>query len=81
MLPELVWSMPRLGTINVHASLLPQYRGAAPINWVIINGETETGVTTFRLKHEIDTGNILLQATVPIGPAATAGDLHDLLNG
>jgi len=79
MLPELVWSMPRLGTINVHASLLPQYRGAAPINWAIINGETETGVTTFRLKHEIDTGNILLRASVPISPTATAGDLHDLL--
>jgi methionyl-tRNA formyltransferase len=79
MLPELVWSMPRLGTINVHASLLPQYRGAAPINWAIINGETETGVTTFRLKHEIDTGNTLLRASVPIGPTTTAGDLHDLL--
>ena len=79
MLPEVVWSAPPLGTINVHASLLPQYRGAAPINWAIINGETETGVTTFRLKHDIDTGNILLQSTVPIGPDATAGTLHDLL--
>src|SRR6185295_8951650 len=60
MLPEVVWSMPPLGTINVHGSLLPQYRGAAPINWAIMNGEKETGVTTFRLKHEIDTGNLLL---------------------
>src|SRR6476661_8172213 len=59
MLPEVVWSMPPLGTINVHASLLPQYRGAAPINWAIINGESETGITTFKLEHEIDTGNIL----------------------
>ena len=79
MLPELVWNMPPLGTINVHASLLPQYRGAAPINWAVINGETVTGVTTFRLKQEIDTGNILLQASVPIDPDATAGDVHDLL--
>jgi methionyl-tRNA formyltransferase len=61
MLPEIVWNMPPMGTINVHASLLPQYRGAAPINWAIINGETETGITTFKLQHEIDTGNILLQ--------------------
>ncbi|MEP7319560.1 MAG: methionyl-tRNA formyltransferase, partial [Panacibacter sp.] len=61
MLPEVVWNMPPMGTINVHASLLPQYRGAAPINWAIINGEKETGVTTFKLKHEIDTGDILLQ--------------------
>src|ERR1051325_274976 len=60
MLPELVWNMPPMGTINVHASLLPQYRGAAPINWAIINGEKETGITTFKLQHEIDTGNILL---------------------
>lgn len=79
MLPEQVWNMPPLGTINVHASLLPQYRGAAPINWAIINGETETGVTTFQLKHEIDTGNILLQRRVPIADEETAGSLHDKL--
>lgn len=66
MLPEVVWNMPINGTINVHGSLLPQYRGAAPINWAIMNGETETGVTTFRLKHQIDTGNILLQSKTPI---------------
>ncbi len=66
MLPELVWNMPPQGTINVHGSILPQYRGAAPINWAIMNGETETGVTTFRLKHQIDTGNILLQSKTPI---------------
>ena len=77
MLPEVVWNMPRLGTINLHASLLPQYRGAAPINWAIINGEKETGVTTFKLQHEIDTGNILLQDTIPIGAEETAGELHD----
>lgn len=79
MLPEIVWDMPPLGTINVHASLLPKYRGAAPINWAVINGETETGVTTFKLQHQIDTGNILLSAVVPIGPDATAGQIHDLL--
>jgi methionyl-tRNA formyltransferase len=79
MLPEAVWVMPPLGTINVHASLLPQYRGAAPINWAIINGETETGVTTFRLKHEIDTGNLLLQERIPILPEDNAGTLHDKL--
>ncbi len=79
MLPEVVWSMPPLGTINVHASLLPQYRGAAPINWAIINGEKETGVTTFKLQHEIDTGNILLQAKTSIGENETAGELHDKL--
>lgn len=79
MLPEVVWNMPPLGTINVHASLLPQYRGAAPINWVIINGEKETGVTTFKLQHEIDTGNILLQEKTPIGEDETAGELHDRL--
>jgi methionyl-tRNA formyltransferase len=77
MLPEVVWNMPPLGTINVHGSLLPQYRGAAPINWAIINGETETGVTTFKLKHEIDTGDMLMQATLPIGPDETAGEVHD----
>ncbi|MBP9933408.1 MAG: methionyl-tRNA formyltransferase, partial [Chitinophagaceae bacterium] len=79
MLPELVWNRPRFGTINVHASLLPQYRGAAPINWAIINGESETGVTTFKLKHAIDTGNILLQTKVAIQPEETAGTLHDKL--
>ena len=77
MLPEVVWNMPRLGTINVHASLLPQYRGAAPINWAIINGEKETGITTFKLQHEIDTGNILLQEKIAIGENDTAGELHD----
>ena len=79
MLPELVWDMPPMGTINVHASLLPQYRGAAPINWAIINGEKETGVTTFKLKHEIDTGDILLQEKTSIGENETAGELHDQL--
>ena len=79
MLPEVVWNMPPLGTINVHASLLPQYRGAAPINWAIINGEKETGVTTFKLKHQIDTGNILLQQKVSIEKNDTAGILHDKL--
>lgn len=79
MLPEVVWNMPELGTINLHASLLPQYRGAAPINWAIINGEKITGVTTFKLKHEIDTGNILLQQAMEIGEAETAGELHDRL--
>jgi methionyl-tRNA formyltransferase len=77
MLPEAVWNMPPLGTINVHGSLLPQYRGAAPINWAIINGETETGVTTFQLRHEIDTGDMLLQQRLPIGENETAGELHD----
>lgn len=77
MLPEIVWNMPPLGTINLHASLLPQYRGAAPINWAIINGEKETGVTTFRLKQEIDTGNILLQQKIAISDNDTAGSLHD----
>ena len=79
MLPEVVWNMPGLGTINLHASLLPQYRGAAPINWAIINGETETGVTTFKLKQEIDTGNILFQQKTTIAPDETAGTLHDNL--
>jgi len=79
MLPEMVWSMPPMGTINLHASLLPQYRGAAPINHAIINGETETGVTTFKLKHEIDTGNILLQERIPISPSDNAGTIHDKL--
>jgi methionyl-tRNA formyltransferase len=77
MLPEIVWNMPPLGTINLHASLLPQYRGAAPINWAIINGEKITGLTTFKLQHEIDTGNILLQQKIIIGNDETAGELHD----
>lgn len=79
MLPMAVWDMPRLGTFNLHASLLPQYRGAAPINHAIINGETETGVTTFFLKHEIDTGDIVLQQKVAIAPEDNAGTLHDKL--
>jgi methionyl-tRNA formyltransferase len=77
MLPEIVWNMPPMGTINVHGSLLPQYRGAAPINWAVINGEKETGVTTFKLKHEIDTGDILLQQSFAIGENETAGEVHD----
>lgn len=77
MLPEAVWNMPPLGTLNLHASLLPKYRGAAPINWAVINGERETGLTTFRLRHEIDTGDILEQLRMPIGPDDTAGELHD----
>lgn len=79
MLPESVWNMPPLGTYNLHASLLPQYRGAAPINWAIINGEKETGATTFKLKHEIDTGNILMQHKVAISETMNAGGLHDVL--
>ena len=79
MLPEVVWNMPPMGTVNVHASLLPQYRGAAPINWAIINGETETGVTTFRLKHEIDTGNILLQERVAIEEDDNIGTVYEKL--
>ena len=77
MLPEVVWNMPPMGTINVHGSLLPQYRGAAPINWSVINGEKETGVTTFKLQHAIDTGNILLQAKMTISENETAGEIHD----
>src|SRR4028119_1573904 len=77
MLPVAVWAMPPLGTVNLHASLLPQYRGAAPINWAIINGEKETGATTFKLQHEIDTGNILLQQKIEIAEDETAGELHD----
>ena len=79
MLPEAVWNMPPMGTVNVHASLLPKYRGAAPINWAIINGEKETGVTTFKLTHEIDTGNILLQKKISIADDDDAGILHDKL--
>jgi methionyl-tRNA formyltransferase len=77
MLPEVVWAMPVFGTINLHGSLLPQYRGAAPINRAIMNGETKTGVTTFKLQQEIDTGNILLMEEIYIGPDETAGELHD----
>lgn len=77
MLPEIIWNMPPMGTINVHGSLLPQYRGAAPIQWAIINGEKETGVTTFKLKHEIDTGNILLQKKIIINEDDHLGTLYD----
>lgn len=79
MLPEVVWKMPPMGTFNLHGSLLPKYRGAAPINWAIIEGETKTGVTTFFLQQEIDTGDMLLQSSIPIGPNDTAGDIHDQL--
>lgn len=79
MLPEVVWSMPRLGTFNLHASLLPQYRGAAPINWAIINGETETGITTFFLTHEIDTGKIIDQVKIPVSDTDNAEVVHDKL--
>ena len=79
MLPEVVWNMPRLGTFNLHGSLLPQYRGAAPINWAIINGDKETGVTTFFLKHEIDTGDIIHQERIPILPDDNAETMHDKL--
>ena len=79
MLPEVVWSMPPMGTFNLHSSLLPQYRGAAPINWAIINGETETGVTTFFLSHEIDTGEIIYKEKTKISPTDNAGNLHDRL--
>ena len=79
MLPEVVWNMPRLGTFNLHASLLPQYRGAAPINWAVINGDTETGITTFFLKHEIDTGEVIQQVRIPIADTDDAGTVHDKL--
>ena len=79
MLPEVVWDMPRLGTFNLHASLLPQYRGAAPINWAVINGEKETGATTFMLQHEIDTGNIILQERISIADDEYVGSVHDRL--
>jgi len=79
MLPEVVWNMPRLGTFNLHASLLPQYRGAAPINWAVINGDTETGITTFFLKHEIDTGEVIQQVRVPIADTDDVGVIHDRL--
>lgn len=79
MLPEVIWNMPPLGTVNLHASLLPDYRGAAPINWVIMNGEKISGVTTFLLKHEIDSGSIIYQQPVEISDTQSAGELHDLL--
>ena len=79
MLPEAVWNMPRLGTFNLHASLLPQYRGAAPVQWAIINGEKETGVTTFFLTHTVDTGKIIFQERIPIEPTDNAGIIHDRL--
>src|SRR5574344_1436191 len=79
MLPEVVWAMPKFGTFNLHAALLPQYRGAAPINWAIINGEKETGITTFRLKQEIDTGNILFQEKIAIGDNDNVEIIHDKL--
>ena len=79
MLPEVVWDMPHLGTFNLHASLLPQYRGAAPINWAVINGEKETGVTTFFLQHEIDTGEVIKQVRVPIADTDDVGIVHDKL--
>lgn len=79
MLPEAVWNMPPLGTFNLHGSLLPQYRGAAPLNWAVINGETKTGVTTFLLDHEIDTGKIIFKKDTPIGENETVGEVHDRL--
>jgi methionyl-tRNA formyltransferase len=79
MLPEAVWNMPPMGTFNLHASLLPQYRGAAPIHWAVINGETETGITTFFLQHEIDTGDLLFQETEPISTTDTTGELYERL--
>lgn len=79
MLPEVVWNMPRLGTFNLHASLLPQYRGAAPINWAVMNGDTETGITTFFLKHEIDTGEVIQQVRIPIADTDNVGVVHDKL--
>ena len=81
MLPEAVWDMPPIGTFNLHASLLPNYRGAAPINWAIINGEKETGVTTFFLKHEIDTGSIIYQEKVAILPEDDLGSLYEKTDG
>ena len=79
MLPEVVWNMPRLGTFNLQASLLPQYRGAAPINWAVINGDTETGITTFFLRHEIDTGEVIQQVRIPIADTDDVGIVHDKL--
>jgi methionyl-tRNA formyltransferase len=79
MLPEAVWNMPRLGSVNIHGSLLPQYRGAAPINWALMHGDQETGVTSFFLRHEIDTGDLILQAKIPIAPEDDFGSLYDKL--
>jgi methionyl-tRNA formyltransferase len=79
MLPEAVWNMPRLGSVNIHGSLLPQYRGAAPINWALLHGDHETGVTSFFLRHEIDTGDLILQAKIPIAPEDDFGSLYDKL--
>lgn len=79
MLPEVVWNMPRLGTFNLHASLLPQYRGAAPINWAVMNGDTETGITTFFLTHEIDTGEVIQQVRIPVADTDNVGIVHDKL--
>ena len=79
MLPEVVWNMPPMGTVNLHASLLPDYRGAAPINWAVMNGERQSGVTTFLLKHEIDTGSVIFQQPVDLPETMTAGELHDAL--
>ncbi|MBQ0056942.1 MAG: methionyl-tRNA formyltransferase [Bacteroidales bacterium] len=79
MLPEVVWAMPRMGTFNLHAALLPQYRGAAPINWAVMNGDTKTGATTFFLDHQIDTGRIILKEELPIGPDENVGSVHDRL--
>ncbi len=79
MLPELVWNLPKHGTYNLHASLLPKYRGAAPINWALINGDSETGITTFKLQHAIDTGDVLLQEAVPLDQTITAGELYEIL--
>jgi methionyl-tRNA formyltransferase len=79
MLPQIIWSMPQLGTVNLHGSLLPQYRGAAPINWAVINGEKETGVSTFFLQQEIDTGKIIFREKTPIEENETAGEIHDRL--
>lgn len=79
MLPEVVWNMPPMGTYNLHASILPQYRGAAPINWAVINGDKQTGVSTFKLKHEIDTGDVMMQRTIDILPDDDAGSVHDKL--
>ena len=79
MLPEVVWNMPRLGTFNLHASLLPQYRGAAPINWAVMNGDTQTGATNFMLQHEIDTGNVILQERIAIAEDENVGSVHDRL--
>jgi methionyl-tRNA formyltransferase len=81
ILPEIIYSIPPKGSFNLHGSLLPRYRGAAPINWAVMNGDTETGVTTFFLKKQVDTGAIILRRHIPIGPEMTAGELHDVMMG